>query len=139
MQTFLPSKDFKECAKVLDKRRLNKQKVECYQILKTLHLGDKAKGWRNHPIIKAWRNHEETLIEYSLTIAQECLNRGMKDTLIPKITEFKQHFKNTTYPNWLGDVAFHDTHKSNLMRKEPEYYKQFNWNVPNNLPYIWPN
>ena len=36
MQTFLPYKDFDQCAETLDNKRLNKQILESYQILKVL-------------------------------------------------------------------------------------------------------
>lgn len=39
MQTFLPYSSFTESAKVLDNKRLGKQRVEAYQILKTLLQG----------------------------------------------------------------------------------------------------
>jgi hypothetical protein len=41
-------------------------------------------------------------------------------------------------PLWLGNQDFHNSHRSNLSRKDPVYYAQFNWDVPDNLPYIWP-
>jgi len=34
MQTFLPYKDYVQCAEILDNKRLNKQILESYQILK---------------------------------------------------------------------------------------------------------
>lgn len=33
---------------------------------------------------------------------------------------------------------FHASHRSNLLRKDPVWYSQFNWTEPNNLPYVWP-
>jgi len=36
MQTFLPYKDYNQCAEILDNKRLNKQILESYQILKVL-------------------------------------------------------------------------------------------------------
>lgn len=39
MQTFLPYGDFRETVKVLDNKRLNKQKVECLQIIRTNLMG----------------------------------------------------------------------------------------------------
>jgi hypothetical protein len=39
MQTFLPYPDFRESARVLDNKRLGKQRVECLQILQTLAKG----------------------------------------------------------------------------------------------------
>lgn len=42
-------------------------------------------------------------------------------------------------PSWLGDEDLHLSHQSNLIRKNPEFYRQrFGPNVPDNLPYIWP-
>jgi len=41
-------------------------------------------------------------------------------------------------PSWLGDPAFHRAHQSNLLRKDPEWYGQFGWEVKNDLPYVWP-
>ena len=40
MQTFLPYASFEESAKVLDRQRLGKQRVECLQIFNAL-AGDK--------------------------------------------------------------------------------------------------
>ena len=42
-------------------------------------------------------------------------------------------------PYWLGNEKLHLSHQSNLMRKDPVYYGQFDWQVPDNLPYIWIN
>ena len=138
MQTFIISNDFVKCAKVLDNKRLNKQKVEAYQILKTLKNWESAKGWKNHPAILMWKGHEGILIEYALEIANECLNRGFKDTLIPKIREFSNDFQSSEKPLWITE-EFCNAHKSNLLRKDATYYGKFNWNITNDLPYIWPS
>ena len=37
MQTFLPYKNFYECAKVLDQKRLGKQRVEVLQLLNSIN------------------------------------------------------------------------------------------------------
>lgn len=52
--------------------------------------------------------------------------------------DFKQSAE-PVLPAWFGNQAFHDSHKSNLLRKSPLWYSQFNWNVPNDLDYIWPS
>ena len=44
----------------------------------------------------------------------------------------------TGMPSWLGDLDFHASHRSNLLRKDPEWYGQFGWNDPHDLPYVWP-
>ena len=40
-------------------------------------------------------------------------------------------------PPWVGSKEFHQSHKSNLTRKQPEYYSKY-WSVSPHLPYIWP-
>lgn len=46
--------------------------------------------------------------------------------------------KNIVFPKWLGNDKFHASHRSNLLRKKPEYYSSFGWKESDNLPYIWP-
>lgn len=46
MQTFLPYEDYEESAKSLDYRRLGKQRVETYQLLKVLADQAVGKGWK---------------------------------------------------------------------------------------------
>ena len=56
-----------ETAKKLDKRRLNKQIIECGQILKAI-FGD-TKAWANHPVTKMYAGYQEWLKLY-----MHCLN-----------------------------------------------------------------
>jgi hypothetical protein len=53
MQTFLPDRDFAVCAATLDNRRLGKQRLEAYQILRTLR--GLSPGWSHHPAVAMWR------------------------------------------------------------------------------------
>jgi hypothetical protein len=41
-------------------------------------------------------------------------------------------------PKWFGNKEFHNSHKSNLLRKNPEHYFEFSKEVSNDLDYIWP-
>ncbi len=41
-------------------------------------------------------------------------------------------------PPWLGDEAFHRSHRSALVRKDPETYAGLFPGVPDDLPYVWP-
>lgn len=47
-----PTPKFIDTAKILDYRRLGKQRVETWQVL--LALGGKSKGWVNHPAVRMW-------------------------------------------------------------------------------------
>ncbi len=85
LQTFLPYADYAESARVIDNKRLGKQRVECLQILKALTLQDY--GWKNHPATKMWRNHEQALARYSIAMCDEWIARGFKDTCRQKIID----------------------------------------------------
>lgn len=140
MQTFLPYADFEESASCLDNRRLGKQRVEVLQILRV--LTGKTNGWSNHPAVKMWRGFEVALANYGLFICWEWQGRGYKDTCFCKIHDLFPDGRiaglTITYPVWLGDDNFHRAHRSNLLRKDETFYRQFGWNEPMDLPYVWP-
>lgn len=136
MQTFLPYPDFTQSAKCLDYKRLGKQRVECLQIVNALTY--KSTGWVNHPASKMWRGHVNELVDYAIACCKEWLARGYKDSLLSHFLALQSESE-PVYPSWFGNVTFHDSHKSNLLRKMPIYYAQFNWNVLDDLPYYWPN
>lgn len=131
MQTFLPHPDFFRSLEVLDYRRLGKQRVEAYQILRTLR-GEGKLGWRNHPAVKMWRGYEPALRLYLSMAITEWKRRGYRNTMeYPELGD-------TVFPPWFGDEKFHASHRSNLLRKDPAHYGQFGWTEPPDLPYIWP-
>lgn len=137
MQTFLPYRSFEKSAAYLDNKRLGKQRVECLQILKALTEPDY--GWKNHPATKMWRGYERDLANYGLAICEEWIRRGFKDTCYQKIEAIRdQQELRTDYPAWLGDEKFHASHRSNLIRKDPEFYGKWAWDEPDYLPYVWP-
>ena len=132
MQTFLPYADFKASAKCLDYRRLGKQRVEAMQIHKIVSGERTTGGWINHPAVNMWRGFANLLAYYHNEIIDEWVSRGYKNNMEylicpPSISE----------PSWLGDKAFHDSHKSNLLRKDASFYGKYMWDVPDNLDYVW--
>jgi hypothetical protein len=137
MQTFLPYPDFNFSAQTLDWRRLGKQRVEVYQILRV--LTGQSKGWANHPAVKMWIGHEKALVSYGTAMCLVWIGKGFKDTLL---TRFRAMSAPAIYcselPQWLGNQEFHRSHQSNLIRKDPAFYGPKFPGVPDNLPYIWP-
>ena len=138
MQTFLPYPDFYESAKVLDRQRLGKQRVEAWQILLTLKDLTDKRGWANHPATKMWAGHERSLAVYGSVICSEWIRRGYKDTLLPRFTLHTLGGA-ALPPEWLGDKDFHLSHRSNLLRKLRAHYEVFWPDDPDDLPYVWPN
>jgi hypothetical protein len=133
MQTFLPYADFTLSARTLDYKRLGKQRVEAWQIYQIVTENRSDGGWINHPAIKMWRRHSNVLAMYYNAMISQWLNLGYRNSMKP----LQIHFP-IEYPPFIGDTNFHNSHKSNLLRKDPKFYSQFGWNVPDNLPYVWP-
>jgi len=135
VQTFLPYPDFVESARVLDQARLGKQRVEALQVLRAVTIP--TYGWRNHPAAKMWRGHVPSLAEYALAMTDEWIAQGHPDTVREQLLEFVG--SPVIAPPWLGDEAFHRSHQSNLIRKDPEFYTPLFPGVPDDLPYVWPS
>ena len=131
MQTFLPYPNFEKSAQCLDNKRLGKQRVEAKQIWLALQPGSTSK-WKNHPAVKMWKGYENALAYYGWVICIEWTNRGFKDSL--ELWFFQRYNPPVTYPPWFGDKNFHESHQSNLKRKDPLY----DFDVKDNLPYVWP-
>ncbi len=133
MQTFLPYPSFYDTAHTLDDKRLGKQRVEALQILNVIGRGETAGGWVNHPAVNMWRGYEDALKIYTNCMIIEWERRGYHNTM-----QYYDVHGIIPFPWWLGDTRIHDSHKANLLRKFPEYYKAFDWHVPDDLPYYWP-
>lgn len=162
MQTFLPYVNFVRTAQVLDKKRLFKQAVENIHIIGTLlglpkRDGTPRVGYRNHPVIKMWEGFEQYLIYYHAAILNECLKRGIKTTIpFPErdyendtLTYFQiindrlhpveVNPNHTLRPFWLGNPKLHMSHQSNLIRKDPTYYRSiFGDEISSTFPYWYP-
>ena len=78
MQTFLPYATKRESLDALDNKRLNKQILECYQILNILTGNSKSNAWRNHPAVLMWEGAEAELYRYAMTAVVLAEYRGIK-------------------------------------------------------------
>ncbi|WP_204044116.1 MSMEG_6728 family protein [Acrocarpospora phusangensis] len=150
MQTFLPYPDFDATARVLDPRRLGKQRVEALQVLRALTVS--GYGWRHHPAPKMWAGYEEALVRYGLQIcaawcaldrADTCsatMRRDLSSSCaITRIRSQRALGESGDLPPWLGDPAFHLSHRSALLRKDPRFYRPLFGDEPDDLPYVWPD
>lgn len=136
MQTFLPYVEFDSSALTLDNRRLGKQRVEAFQILKTLLDPNAKKGWANHPAVLMWEGHEHYLAYYMDAMIREWVQRGFKNTMVVPWDSVRGTLLSS--PWWMGDERFHSSHRSNLLRKDPVHYGRFGWTEGPDLPYFWP-
>lgn len=134
MQTFMPYPDFIKSALVLDNKRLGKQRVEVLQILTALN--NPKYGWQNHPAVKMWRGYSSGLVVYGMAICGEWTDRGFADSCYERIRQYYQ--AKAKIPPWIGNEAFHASHRANLLRKNPIHYGKFGWTEDPSLPYVWP-
>ncbi len=148
MQTFLPYPDFERSARVLDMKRLGKQRVEAIQVVRGLVIP--TYGWRHHPAVKMWKGYEEALGRYGLTCCDVWTEQGFADTCagtiradlalagIGEIRTQVELEQAGALPPWVGDEGFHRSHRSALLRKDPGRYAQLFSDVPDDLEYVWP-
>ena len=148
MQTFLPHADFERSARSLDRKRLGKQRVEAIQVVRAVTWPNY--GWRNHPAALMWRGFEEALGRYGFTCCDVWTELGFGDTCaltiatdlraagIADVRTQSELAAAGALPPWLGDDALHLSHRSALVRKDPDHYRPQFPDVPDDLPYVWP-
>jgi hypothetical protein len=145
MQTFLPYPDPRRSAEALDDRRLGKQRVETFQVLRALTWP--TYGWKHHPVTRMWRGFVPALVAYGLACVDEWEARGRADATRAALLEFTGGGvpdwdvlrERGEVPPWVGDEALHLSHRSSLVRKDPEFYRPRFGDVPDDLPYVWPD
>jgi Pyrimidine dimer DNA glycosylase len=154
MQTFLPHPSMRESLDALDNKRLNKQILESYQILKVLSGQSPSNAWRNHPAVLMWEGAENELWRYSQTAIVLANMRGIKtdknDANIKALTKIAVLRWGDDEPAWRNHPAtvkrVNATHKANLYIKDPIYYYKYAYAIasPYNEPccdgckYYWP-
>ncbi|WP_299445066.1 MSMEG_6728 family protein [uncultured Phycicoccus sp.] len=148
MQTFLPYADFERSARALDRKRLGKQRVETIQVIRALTWP--GYGWANHPAALMWRGFEEALGRYGVTCCEVWTELGFGDTCaltmttdlraagVDRLRTQSELAAANALPDWLGDDALHRSHRSALVRKDPEHYRPLFPDVADDLPYVWP-
>ena len=161
MQTFLPDSVFSTCAKALDGKRLNNQINEGLVILRTItgwYERRDRKGWnKGHPAIKMWQGYAVALAEYVFEMIGEYEQRtGNRESVIRRVEkveevliesdQYREWIEQTyPYPEWLGRVDLHLSHRKVLLAKNLEWYSRL-WpdlepaqlDQGKALPYVWP-
>lgn len=154
MQSFLPEPDFEQSLHLLDQKRLGKQRLETLELIVMLEqripqeltpLGQNyvkgcligGPGWKrhhHHPALKMWYGYTEALRYYfNVNVREWIVCRSYQHNLGTLDVE-----TGFIYPPWVGNVAFHNSHKSNLIQKKPEYYQPFWPHIEPGEPYVWP-
>lgn len=115
MQVFTPYPEPFKTAECLDGRRLNKQIIECRQILAAIR--GESNAWKNHPVVKQYRTHTEYLECYL-----KCLI-AFKDNRID-VALVHSYYAMYYKPEFLT-TEFCNQHKRRLFTKDSEFYCTF--------------
>ena len=138
MQTFLPFESFELSAACLDNKRLGKQRVEAYQILRA--ITGESKGWINHPATKMWSGYSYCLKLYINACIREWVKRGFKNTMSEYIIEWED-LSESDIPYWFCNIKFHRQHQLMLLKKDLNHYSQYFYASKEEIDaadYIWP-
>ena len=115
MQVFIIGSPL-ETAKALDNRRLNKQIIECKQILDALNG---AKAWSNHPVVLQYKNHQNWLMQYTF-ILESYRNGNLS------IANFVNQLIGMIKPKFHTEEFFSQM-KRRLYTKNPHHYSQWSY------------
>lgn len=98
-----------------------------------------------------WAGYEEALVRYGLQMCAVWSASGRGDTCaatlvsdltagtgLSQIRPYDELAAARELPPWLGDDAFHLSHRSALVRKDWAHYRPLFPDVPDDLPYVWP-
>lgn len=113
----MPYPDFMESVVCLDRLRLNKQRVEAYELIQIL-CENKESRWANHPACKMWKGYEEGLKLYFNCCLTEWMCRGYANNY----SMFA--LSSITHPKWFGDQRFHSAHRIALLCKDFGHYSK---------------
>lgn len=101
-------------AQCMDKLRLNKQILECRQILDALNG---AKAWSNHPCVLQYRGREEWLRAYKTCLEWYVRGDEGKALWASNLADYWRPMFHTQ--------EYFDNMKARLFTKNPQHYAQF--------------
>lgn len=117
VNTFIVSDDYETTAKLLDYKRLGKQRVEAMQLINILE-NKTTTGWKNHPATKMWIGNVNELKKYTNAMITEWTDRGYKNTM--KLYDTSN--EDTSTPWFVLWKPLQYSHMASLVRKNREYY-----------------
>lgn len=125
MQVFISMPTFKESAKVLDSRRMNKQIMECNQIYRAIK--GETDGWKNHCVTRLWWEYPEELMMFANDCYWELVqNRGGNPVKPYKWMSLKRPSK-SEMPHFIKLDWWLSAMRSHLLAKDFDHYSKFNW------------
>lgn len=128
-------------AKWLGYRELSKQRVHAAQILRII---ERKRSWKSHdgpiamathPAVLMWEGFEDSLSLYHDTMVAEWVSRGY--SVGSRWRQTNDHY-DLILPPWLNEYRLAVSHRSFLLRQDPESYIRFEWRVRPDIRLYWP-
>lgn len=135
---WLPYANVKANTDVLADGQLFDVVFQGLQCLRNIYQGDL--NWRD---AAAWCSRPAGLLFYVLAAEQEMQRRGFprERKVFKAFTSIAREYESLSpvMPPWYGDPALHQSHRSHLIRIDPEHYtRRMPFTTPLELPLIWP-
>lgn len=133
--TLMPSIGFHKSLVLIDDARLSKQRQDVLRILRGI-MGEEP--W--HISHAGWEGYEYTLGVFGMSACSVWQNqRGHRDSIAFQLHEILEGVPHDlVQPPWIGDLNFHRSHRSYLVRRMPEFYAEKFPNNPEGMPLLWP-
>lgn len=147
--TFLPFRDYRSCAFVLDQKRLGSCRTESLGILLCLDLtipdSERTRAYwqfKDSPIVEMWRGHGLALQTYALIMCNEWSRRGYRHGVTAQrlldLSYSGVFDEEGEWPHWMHDDRVFANHRGILLAKNPAHYGQFGWTEAPTSEYYWP-
>lgn len=117
---FIPFSDPIKIAKVLDDKRLGKQRVEAKQIITIIDGEAKSKAWCNHPVVLMWKGYSRQLKYYYNCIVQEWIKRGYVNNMELYGLDDKPEM-----PWFMNNKSVLLSFQASLLRKNYDHYHKY--------------
>lgn len=124
VNVFIPLSDPQEIAKVLDDKRLGKQRVEAKQIITIIDGEAKSKAWSNHPAVLMWTGYSDELKYYYNCIVIEWIKRGYVNNM-PLFTKNGGTLVSKKIPWFMYCKPVLLSHQASLLRKNYGHYHKY--------------
>lgn len=150
MHIFLPYPSFSHSAAILSTDLLNKQRMDCRQVLSALRYKRQGKklSWIDHPLVSAWEGHESALALYMSLCVKEFIDRTGVDALhapynylwmrSPGEDEYlASNGLEEKPPSWVGDERVHSSHRACLLSLSADYAFRYAWSELPSKDCLW--
>lgn len=149
IQTWLPYPSLSLSVAALSPDHLITQRWQNWQLISLLccyHLSEYTLAscvWKHHPLVLQWRDHLPLLIQYQRNVCRiDAGNSGILEKcemlFEEAVSQEACEAEVSIVPAWLGSTAYHQSHQSNLIRKDAVHYRSQFPDAMEGLSYVWP-